>query len=67
MIELLAAIDASNHPKKPYGGIVLFDDVVVEAAPFFRFMKRWSRDRVRAHCQREGWKITVVHEMERRP
>ncbi|MET3995060.1 hypothetical protein ABID65_006726 [Bradyrhizobium sp. S3.9.2] len=28
-------------------------------------MKRWKRDEVRAECHRLGWKITVVHQIER--
>jgi hypothetical protein len=65
VIEILAVIDAITHPKKPYGGVVLWDDKVVEAAPFFRKMKGWSRDRVRAFCAKNGWKVTVVHQLTR--
>jgi hypothetical protein len=63
MIETLAQI----HGDKFHAGIVLFDDVVVEAAPIVRFMKRgkWSRDRVREHCRTKGWTVEVVHQIER--
>jgi hypothetical protein len=65
-IEILAAIDAVTHPKKFFGGVVLWDDKVIEAAPCYHFMKRqrWTRDRVRAYCAQQGWKISVVHQME---
>jgi len=65
MIEMLAVIDALTHPRKPYGGIVLWDDKVVEAAPFFRKMKGWSRERVREHCAQQGWKVSVVYQCNR--
>jgi hypothetical protein len=68
VIELLAQI-RGTHKGKPFtAGIVLWDDVVVEAAPIVGQMKRgrWSRDRVRAHCRREGWQIEIVRR-EHRP
>lgn len=46
-------------------GIVLFDDVVVETAPIVRYMRNWSRDRVRAECNRRGWTVSVVWQMDR--
>lgn len=66
MIEVLAQI-RSPKPRQFTAGIVLWDDVVVEAAPIIHFMKRgkWTRDRVREHCQSKGWQISVVHEMRR--
>ncbi|MGY3615694.1 hypothetical protein [Bradyrhizobium sp. USDA 10063] len=48
-------------------GIVLHDDVVVETAPIVRFMRRWSRDRVREYCRKYGWDISVVSRQERAP
>ena len=47
-------------------GLVLWDDIVVEAAPIIGYMKRgrWTRDRVRAYCERQGWKVSVVHKMK---
>ena len=59
--EILAQIRGGNFT----AGIVLFDDKVVEAAPIVRRMRGWSRDRVRAECQRMGWTITVIWQMER--
>jgi hypothetical protein len=63
MIEILAAIDAKHF----LAGVVLFDDRVVEAAPIVGYMKKqkWTRERVRDYCASKGWKITVVHRIER--
>lgn len=61
MIEILATIDAPHF----YAGIVLWDDKVVEAADIVRYMRRWSRERVRTYCEKKGWKVSVVYEMER--
>jgi hypothetical protein len=68
VIELLAQIEGKNDQGKSFhAGIVLWDDVVIEAAPIVGFMKRkkWTRDLVRDHCQRKGWTISVVWRMER--
>lgn len=46
-------------------GIVLWEDRVVEAADIVKYMRRWSRARVREYCKRKGWKVTVVHNLER--
>ncbi len=59
--EILAQVRGPNFT----AGIVLFDDVVVETAPIVRYMRRWSRDRVRGYCTKQGWQITVVHQMQR--
>jgi hypothetical protein len=59
--ETLAQITAPHF----CAGIVLFDDRVVEAAPIVRYMKRWSRDRVRDYCASKGWRIVVVHQIPR--
>jgi hypothetical protein len=61
MTETLAAIDAPHF----FCGIVLWDDRVIEAAPIVKYMKRWDRARVREYCKSKGWKISVVHQMER--
>lgn len=65
MIEILAQIHA---PKGFTAGIVLWDDVVIEAAPILHYMKRqkWTRDRVRTYCAQKGWEVSVVHRLERR-
>jgi hypothetical protein len=61
--EVLAAIDAPHF----FCGVVLWDDVVVEAAPIVGYMKkqRWTRDRVRAYCQEQGWSVKVVTVVKR--
>lgn len=66
MIELLAQIHCPK-PKPFTAGLVLWDDVVIEAAPILGYMKKqkWTRDRVRLYCRDKGWEISVVHEMPR--
>lgn len=54
--EMLAAIDAPHF----LAGIVLRGDKVIEAADIVRYMKGWSRGRVREYCKRKGWRITVI-------
>ena len=64
--EILAQI--SGTKAKPFSaGIVLFDDVVVEAAPIIGFMKKnkFTRDQVREYCRAKGWEINVVYEQRR--
>jgi len=61
MTEILAYIEAPHFR----AGIVLHNDKVVEAADIVRYMKRWSRKRVRAYCSAKGWKIAVISETER--
>ena len=64
MIEILAQVHAEG--KKPFtAGIVLWDDKVVEAAPIVKYMKGWTRDRVRAYCKERGFSVSVVHELKR--
>jgi hypothetical protein len=58
LTELLAVIEAPHF----YCGIVLRRDRVVVAADIVRYMRGWSRDRVRAYCSKKGWKISVVTE-----
>jgi len=62
VIEILATVDAPHF----YAGIVLWDNVVVEAAPIVGYMKKgkWSRTRVRAYCKEKGWKVSVVTQTE---
>lgn len=59
--EILAAIDAPHF----YAGIVLWNDLVVDAAPIVKYMRKWGRSRVRSYCANKGWKVSVVHQMER--
>lgn len=63
MKETLAVIDAPHF----YAGIVLWDDRVIEAADIVKYMSKhgWTRQRVRDYCAQKGWKISVVHEVER--
>ena len=58
MIEILAQIRADHFT----AGLVLRDDVVVEAAPIIRYMVRgrWTRTVVRDYCDQKGWQIKVV-------
>ena len=64
LIETLAQIHSPASPKFT-AGIVLWDDVVIEAAPIVGYMKKqkWSRTRVRDYCRKKGWSISVVHEL----
>lgn len=66
MIELLAQISAPK-PRPFTAGLVLWNDIVVEAAPIIGFMKcgKWTRARVREYCQTKGWTVSVVHELRR--
>jgi len=63
MTELLAQIHAPA-PRAFTAGLVLQDDVVVEAAPIIGYMQRqqWTRARVREHCRKKHWSIVVVYE-----
>jgi hypothetical protein len=61
MTEILAQITTPKF----CAGLVLWDDKVVEIAPILRRMRGWTRDRVRDYCQRRGWKIEVVHVLQR--
>ena len=68
MIEILAQIEGRHRGGGTFNaGIVLWDDKVVEAAPILIYMKhgKWTRTRVRDWCRKKGWKISVVHEIER--
>jgi hypothetical protein len=56
VIETLAAIDTPHF----YAGIVVRGDKVIEAANIVRYMRGWSREKVRAYCERKGWKVSVV-------
>lgn len=56
MTEILAAIDAPHF----FAGIVLRNDRVVEAAHIVKYMRGWSRDKVRAYCAKKGWKVDIV-------
>ena len=61
MRETLAVIDAPHF----YAGIVLQDEVVTEAADIVKYMRKWSRDRVREYCKTKKWRVSVVWQMDR--
>jgi hypothetical protein len=61
MTETLAQVHGPDY----VAGIVLWDDKVVEAAPKVKFMKGWSRDRVRTYCANNKLSVIVVHELRR--
>lgn len=65
--EILAQIVAGKTAtsKGFTAGIVLWDDKVIEVAPIVQYMKRWPRSRVRDYCAERGWKISIVHQVER--
>lgn len=58
--ETLASIDAPHF----CAGVVLWDDKVTEAVPIVRYMKGWSRDRVRSYCRDKKWRVKVVYERQ---
>jgi hypothetical protein len=60
---VLAQITTKNF----VAAIVLEQDVVTETAPILRFLKGWSRDRVRDYCKRYNWQIAVVREAKKQP
>jgi hypothetical protein len=66
MIEILAMVKCDG-PRPFTAGIVLQDDVVVEAAPIVGLFKRqkFTRERVREYCRQKGWKVSIVHELKR--
>lgn len=59
MSELLAQIKATHFT----AGIVMTDDVVIEAAPIIKYMRGWTRAAVRNYCNKKRWKISVVSEL----
>lgn len=70
MIEILATIECDPSERYRTGftcGIVLQDDIVVEAALIVGFMKqrKFTRDQVRTYCAARQWRISVVHKLER--
>jgi hypothetical protein len=62
VIEILAQIDASPSQGKSgfCAGLVLRGERVIEASPIIKYMKGWTRDRVRHYCRDKGWMVTVV-------
>ncbi|HEY2210296.1 MAG TPA: hypothetical protein VGH62_01510 [Bradyrhizobium sp.] len=39
---------------------MLRNDKAIEAANIVRYMRGWSRKRVRDYCWRKGWKVSRV-------
>ena len=66
VIETLAQIESDGKPRFS-AGIVLWDSKVIEAADIVKYMKGWTRDRVRSYCLQRGWEVRVVWEMVRSP
>ena len=70
-IEILATIEAPARGKHGAfcAGVVIWGDGdegrVVESADIVKFMRRWTRARVRAYCNAKGWKVTVISRTER--
>ena len=44
--------------------VIFWGDEVVDAAPIVKFMKGWSRVKVRDYCAQHGWKARVVYQKE---
>jgi hypothetical protein len=57
--DILAQIDAPS-PKGFCCGIVLRGDVVTRTAPIVKFMRSWTRARVRDYCRKRGWSVVAV-------
>lgn len=65
--EILAGIQFKHRSgASAYCGIVLYDDVVVEAAPLIGFMKGWTRARVKQYCADRDWATEIIWATERR-
>jgi len=60
MNDLLAVVQWSDSRGQFWCGIVLREDVVVEAASALKFMRGWSRSKVRSFVQARGWTVRVV-------
>lgn len=58
-VNVLAQIDAPHFNC----GIVLRDNVVVEAAPIVQYMRqqKWTTAQVRSYCANKGWRVRVVN------
>lgn len=53
---MLAQITAPHF----VAGIAIDDGVVTEAAPIVKYMRGWSRDKVRDYCHQKCWHVLVV-------
>lgn len=61
MTEILAAIDAPHF----MAGVVLQNDRVVGAADIVKYMRGWTRKRMRDYCASKGWHVSIVSESRR--
>ena len=52
MPDMITEIRAQICAPKSFTAGIVHDDKVVEAAERVRFMRKWSRDQVRAHCEK---------------
>lgn len=41
-------------------GIVVFNNVVREAAPILKYMTGWHIAQVRSYCGKNGWKVSTI-------
>jgi hypothetical protein len=61
MSEILAQITAPHF----CAGIVLREDVVIDAAPIVHYMaeQSWTRQSVRDYCAKKRWSIKIVDQI----
>lgn len=45
-------------------GILLREDIVVDAAPIVGYMRGWTRGRVRAYVEKKRWAVSVIVEKQ---
>lgn len=57
---MLAQIKAPHFT----AGIVLDDGIVTTTAPIVKYMKGWTRDRVRDYCHQKMWHIKIVNQQD---
>jgi hypothetical protein len=41
-------------------GLVLENEICVDAAPIIKYMLGWNRERIRNYCRKKGWRAIVV-------
>ena len=44
--------------------LIFWGDEVVDASSAVRYMRGWSRVKVRDYCAKHGWKARVIYAME---
>jgi hypothetical protein len=54
--EILVAVDAPHF----YAGIVLRDDVVIDAAPILRWTLGKRREMLRDYFAQKGWRTRII-------